>query len=46
MKDDKQLIAMSMKKDLVKQLKEEARSMELSLSAYIRFILARRHNLR
>lgn len=44
MKDEKQLIAMSMNKELVRQLKAEAKSMELSLSAYIRFILARRHN--
>lgn len=43
MKEDKQLIAMSMKKDLVKQLKAEAKVLDLSLSAYIRFIIAKRH---
>lgn len=42
MKEDKQFVAMTMKKDLVAQLREEAKEMGLTLSAYIRFILMNR----
>lgn len=43
MREDKQLVAMSMRKDLVKQLKAEAKAMDLTLSAYIRLIISKRH---
>ena len=43
MREDKQFVAITMKKEIVKQLKEEAKQMDLSLSAYIRFIIANRH---
>lgn len=43
MREDKQLVAMNMRKDLVKQLKAEARAMDLTFSAYIRLIISKRH---
>jgi len=42
MKQDKQLVAFAMKKEEIAKLKKEAEEMDLSLSAYIRFIIARR----
>lgn len=42
MREDKQLVALCMKKELVKELKKEAEAMSLTLSAYIRFIIGNR----
>lgn len=46
MKADKQFVALSMRKDLVAQLKQEAKELELTLSAYIRFILNNRKKIK
>ena len=43
MREDKQFVAITMKKEIVQQLKEEARKLDLTLSAYIRFIIANRN---
>ena len=42
MREDKQLLAISIKKDIVKALKEEAEELGLTLSAYVRFIITNR----
>lgn len=43
MRKDKQLFAMQIDKELIAQLKREAEANGLTVSAYVRFILLRRH---
>lgn len=43
--NNKQLVALQLDKSLVEVLKREAKANGLSLSAYIRFIIARRKGI-
>lgn len=46
MKDDKQFVAVNIRKDVVAQLKQEAKELDLTLSAYIRFIITNRKKMK
>ena len=45
MRDDKKLFGVQLDNDMISQLKKEARSMGMTASSYIRFILIQRHKL-